>query len=147
RAGGFVFVSGQIPLDPETGQLIDGGIVAQTERVLKNVQAGLEAAGASLTAVVRAAIYLKGINAFAAVNEVYARFFPSAPPARVTVEVSRLPRDVRIEIDAIAYTGQPQCLRAAYHGPLHLVRFPHTSCAVYGGLGPGAPGSAGAGGR
>jgi len=105
KAGGFVFVSGQIPLDPETGQLIDGDIVAQTERVLKNVQAVLEAAGASMTDVVRATIYLKDLNDFAAVNEVYARFFPSAPPARVTVEVSRLPRDVRIEIDAIAYTG------------------------------------------
>jgi len=105
KAGGFVFVSGQIPLDPETGQLVDGDIVAQTERVLKNVQAVLEAAGASMADVVRATVYLKDLNDFAVVNEVYARFFPSAPPARVAVEVSRLPRDVRVEIDAIAYIG------------------------------------------
>ncbi|OUM99072.1 MAG: deaminase [Firmicutes bacterium ZCTH02-B6] len=105
KAGGFVFVSGQIPLDPETGQLVDGDIVAQTERVLKNVQAVLEAAGASMADVVRATVYLKDLNDFAVVNEVYARFFPSAPPARVAVEVSRLPRDVRVEIDAIAYVG------------------------------------------
>ncbi|HEY8497328.1 MAG TPA: RidA family protein [Limnochordales bacterium] len=105
KAGGFVFVSGQIPLDPETGRLVDGDIVAQTERVLKNVQAVLEAAGASMADVVRATVYLKDLNDFAVVNEVYARFFPSAPPARVAVEVSRLPRDVRVEIDAIAYIG------------------------------------------
>lgn len=105
KAGGFVFVSGQVPFDPETGQVVEGDIVAQTERVLKNVQAVLEAAGATMADVVRATVYLKDMNDFATVNEVYARFFPGEPPARVAVEVSRLPRDVRVEIDAIAYIG------------------------------------------
>ncbi len=105
KAGGFVFVSGQVPFDPETGQVVEGDIVAQTERVLKNVQAVLEAAGATMADVVRATVYLKDMNDFATVNEVYARFFPGEPPARVAVEVSRLPRDVRVEIDAVAYIG------------------------------------------
>src|SRR5690606_21648077 len=105
KAGGFVFVSGQIPLDPDSGQLVQGDIVAQTERVLQNLQAVLEAAGASMAQVVRATVYLKDMNDFAVVNEIYARYFPSQPPARVAVEVSRLPKDVLVEMDAIAFTG------------------------------------------
>ncbi|MBO8141594.1 MAG: RidA family protein [Firmicutes bacterium] len=105
RAGGFVFVSGQIPLDPATGELVRGDIAAQATRVLENVKAVLEAAGASMADVVRATVYLADMNDFAAVNEVYSQYFPENPPARVAVQVSRLPRDVGVEIDAIAYTG------------------------------------------
>ena len=102
RANGFVFVSGQIPLDPSTGQLIEGGVAQQTERVLANLEAILKAAGSALDQVVRTTVYLKDMGEFAAMNEVYARFFPREAPARATVEVARLPKDVRVEIDAIA---------------------------------------------
>ncbi len=97
-----MFVSGQIPLDPATGKIVEGDIAAQTERVLKNLAAILEAAGASLAQVVKTTVYLRDLNEFARLNEVYARFFAEQPPARATVEVSRLPRDVQVEIDAIA---------------------------------------------
>jgi 2-iminobutanoate/2-iminopropanoate deaminase len=102
RANGFVFVSGQIPLDPATQQLVAGDVQAQTERVLQNLQGILEAAGSSLDHVVRATVFLADMNEFAAVNEVYGRYFRGQPPARSTVQVARLPRDVRIEIDVIA---------------------------------------------
>jgi 2-iminobutanoate/2-iminopropanoate deaminase len=105
RAGQFLFLSGQIPLDPATGQVVPGDVSAQAERVLDNLGAVLTAGGASFAAVVRTTIFLADMNDFAAVNEVYARRFPSSPPARATVQVARLPRDVRVEIDAIAYLG------------------------------------------
>ena len=105
RAGQFLFLSGQIPLDPATGQVVPGDVSAQAERVLDNLAAVLEAGGASFASVVRTTIYLADMNDFAAVNEVYGRRFPSNPPARATVQVARLPRDVRVEIDAIAYLG------------------------------------------
>ena len=105
RAGQFLFLSGQIPLDPATGQVVPGDVSAQAERVLDNLAAVLEAGGASFASVVRTTIYLADMNDFAAVNGVYGRRFPSNPPARATVQVARLPRDVRVEIDAIAYLG------------------------------------------
>jgi 2-iminobutanoate/2-iminopropanoate deaminase len=102
RANGFVFVSGQIPLDPATQQLVAGDIQVQTERVLENLKGIVEAAGSSLDRVVRATVFLTDMNEFAAMNEVYGRYFRNQPPARSTVQVSRLPRDVRVEIDVIA---------------------------------------------
>jgi 2-iminobutanoate/2-iminopropanoate deaminase len=102
RAGGLVFCSGQIPLDPETGELVGAGTAEQTERVLRNLAAVLEAAGLGLDDVVRTTVYLADLDDFAAVNEVYATFFAEAPPARACVEVARLPRGARVEIDAIA---------------------------------------------
>lgn len=102
EAGPFLFVSGQIPLDPVTGQLVDGDIARQTEQVLRNLRAILAAAGLSFAHVVRTTVYLKDLGEFEAMNAVYARFMPDPPPARSTVEVARLPRDVRIEIDVIA---------------------------------------------
>jgi 2-iminobutanoate/2-iminopropanoate deaminase len=105
RAGDLLFCSGQIPMDPETGELVTGEIGAQTERVLKNIRAVLEAAGAGLDRVVRCTVFLADMNDFAAMNEVYGRFFEKDPPARAAVEVSRLPRDVGVEIAAVAYLG------------------------------------------
>jgi 2-iminobutanoate/2-iminopropanoate deaminase len=103
RVGNGIFVSGQIAFDPSTGQLIEGAdIASQTRRALLNIKGILSAAGASLKHVVRTTVYLKDMNDFAAMNAVYAEFFPVEPPARSTVEVSRLPRDARIEIDCIA---------------------------------------------
>jgi 2-iminobutanoate/2-iminopropanoate deaminase len=102
KANGMVFASGQIPLDPSTMQLIEGDIRAQTERVLSNLQAVLEAAGTSLDRVVKTTVYLADMNDFAAMNEVYATFFSANRPARSTVQAARLPRDVRVEIDVIA---------------------------------------------
>ncbi len=99
---GLLFLSGQIPLDPATGRTVEGDIAAQTERVLENLKAVLEAAGSSLGQVLKTTVYLKDVGEFQRMNEVYARYFPEAPPARATVEVARLPRDVRIEIEAIA---------------------------------------------
>ncbi len=101
-SNGLVFLSGQIPLDPATGQVIEGDIAAQTARVLENLKAVLEAAGSSLDRVLKTTVYLKDLGEFGRMNEVYGRFFPSAPPARSTVEVARLPRDARVEIDVIA---------------------------------------------
>ena len=102
RAGSLLFVSGQIPLDPETGQLIAGDITAQTHRVLKNLAGILEAAGASLDRVVRSTVYLADMADFAAMNAVYATYFSMPAPARSTIEAARLPRDARVEIDVIA---------------------------------------------
>jgi 2-iminobutanoate/2-iminopropanoate deaminase len=101
-SNGFAFLSGQIPLDPTTGQLIEGDITAQTARVLENLKAVLEACGSSLTQVVKTTVFLKDMGEFMQMNTVYSEFFPENPPARATVEVARLPRDVRIEIDCIA---------------------------------------------
>jgi 2-iminobutanoate/2-iminopropanoate deaminase len=102
KAFGMVFASGQIAFDPATGEIVGGGIVEQTERVLNNLKAVLEAAGSSLDRVVKTTVFLADLNEFGSMNEAYGRFFGDTPPARSTVEVSRLPRDVRIEIDAIA---------------------------------------------
>ncbi len=102
RAGGFIFVSGQIAIDPANGQIAAGGIAAQTERALKNLSAILGAAGSGLERVVRSTVFLKNMSDFGAMNEVYARFWTSTPPARSTVEVARLPKDVLVEIDVIA---------------------------------------------
>jgi 2-iminobutanoate/2-iminopropanoate deaminase len=102
RANGFVFVSGQVAIDPATQQAIGGDIAAQTDRVLKNLSAILQAAGSGLEKVVRSTVFLKNMGDFAAMNEVYGRYFNSAPPARSTVEVARLPKDVLVEIDVIA---------------------------------------------
>ncbi|MBI1851714.1 MAG: RidA family protein [Planctomycetes bacterium] len=102
RAVSFLFVSGQIPLDPATGNLVMGDIAAQTERVMKNIQAIVEAAGATMREVAKTTVFLADLGDFQAMNEVYGRFFGETPPARATVQVGRLPRDVRIEIDAVA---------------------------------------------
>jgi 2-iminobutanoate/2-iminopropanoate deaminase len=102
KANGFVFVSGQIPLDPATQQLVEGGITLQTERVMENLKCIIEAAGSSLERTVKTTVYLADLGDFAAMNEVYGRYFKQDPPARATVEVARLPRDVRIEIELIA---------------------------------------------
>ncbi len=102
EAGGFLFVSGQIPLVPETGEIVAGGIETQTARVLDNLRAILAAAGLSLEAAVKTTVYLKDIGDFAKVNEVYARYFEKDCPARVCVEVSNLPKGALVEIDVIA---------------------------------------------
>jgi len=102
RANGFIFVSGQTPIDPANQQLISGSVGEQTERVLRNIEAILKQAGSSMAKVVRCGVFLKDMNDFAAMNEVYARFFPSAPPARSTIQAARLPKDCQVEIDAIA---------------------------------------------
>ena len=102
RAGALLFVSGQVPLDPATGQLVDGDIAAQTHRVFRNIGEILTAGGASFDHVVRTTVFLADMNDFAAMNEVYATYFTSPAPARATVQVSRLPKDARIEIDVIA---------------------------------------------
>jgi 2-iminobutanoate/2-iminopropanoate deaminase len=101
-AGGFVWVSGQIALDPRTGQLVEGSVAAETQQVLESLRAVLEAAGSGLEQVVRATIYLTDLDDYRTVNEVYATYFPVAPPARVCVEVAALPRGARVEIDAVA---------------------------------------------
>ena len=100
--GDFVFTSGQIPIDPQTGAFVEGGIAEQTERVLVNLAEVLRAAGTNLEGVVKTTVFLADMNDFAAMNEVYGRFFSSEPPARSTVEAARLPRDARVEIEAIA---------------------------------------------
>jgi 2-iminobutanoate/2-iminopropanoate deaminase len=102
---GLVYLSGQIPLDPATNQLVEGDITVQTERVLENIQAVLEASGSSLTKVLKTTVFLKNMADFPKMNEVYARYFAENPPARSTVEAARLPRDVQVEIDAIAIQG------------------------------------------
>ena len=102
---GLLYLSGQISLDPATGQLIEGDVAAQTERVLENLKAVLEAAGSSLGRVLKTTVYLKDLGEFARMNEVYGRYFPENPPARATVEVARLPRDARVEIEAVAWVG------------------------------------------
>lgn len=102
KAGDFVFVSGQIALDPEAGSVVPGDIAVQTERVLRNIGAVLDAAGSSMEDVVKTTVYLKDMADFPKFNECYARFFSGNPPARATVEVNRLPKDVMVEIDAVA---------------------------------------------
>jgi 2-iminobutanoate/2-iminopropanoate deaminase len=101
-SNGFAFLSGQIPLDPLSGKLVEGDVAAQTVRVLKNIKAVLEASGSSLAQVVKTTVFLKDMDDFSQMNEIYATYFPNNPPARATVEVSRLPRDVKVEIDCIA---------------------------------------------
>jgi 2-iminobutanoate/2-iminopropanoate deaminase len=102
RSGNLVFLSGQIPLDPQTGSIVEGDAAVQTARVLQNLSAILEAAGSSLGQVLKTTVYLRDLADFAMMNEVYARFFDDTPPARATVEVARLPRNVSVEIDLIA---------------------------------------------
>jgi len=101
RANGFIFTAGQVALDPATGQLVAGDITTQTVRVLENLKAVVEAAGSSLDHAVKATVYLKDMGDFAAMNEVYARYFAKNPPARSTIEAVRLPRDARVEIDLV----------------------------------------------
>ena len=102
KAGNLLFISGQIPVDPSTGNLIQGDIAAQAEQVMRNLTALLGAAGVGFDHVVRTTVYLADMNDFAGMNEVYSRFIVDPPPARATVQVARLPRDVKIEVDAIA---------------------------------------------
>jgi len=102
RAAGLIFTAGQIPIDPATSQIVAGDVSAQTDRVLKNLAAILQASGSSLEKVLRCTVFLKDMEDFAAMNEVYGRYFKQAPPARSTVEVARLPKDVLVEIDVIA---------------------------------------------
>ena len=102
KAGNLLFVSGQVPIDPATGNLIDGDIATQTHRVFKNIGEILKAAGASFDAVVRSTVYLQDMNDFARMNEVYGTYFSSPAPARATVQAARLPRDARVEIDVVA---------------------------------------------
>jgi len=102
RAQGLIFTSGQVAIDPATQQVIAGDVSAQTDRVLKNLAAILKASGSSLEKVLRCTVFLKNMGDFAAMNEVYGRYFKQAPPARSTVEVARLPKDVLVEIDVIA---------------------------------------------
>lgn len=104
--GKIVYTAGQIPLDPATNQLVEGDIKAQTRRVMQNLEAILAEAGASMKSVIKTTVFLKDMGEFAAMNEVYAEFLGTAAPARSTVEVARLPRDVRVEIEAIALIGK-----------------------------------------
>ena len=105
RAGDFLFLSGQIPLDPVSGQMIDGDVEAQAERVLANAEAVLREAGLEFADVVKTTIFLASMNDFARVNAVYARSFQADPPARSTVEVSRLPKDAKVEMEFVAFRG------------------------------------------
>jgi 2-iminobutanoate/2-iminopropanoate deaminase len=105
KTNGLVFASGQIPIDPATGQFVPGGIEEQTEQVLKNLTAVLEAAGSGLSRVIKTTVFLADMQEFGAMNEVYGKFFGEEPPARATVEASRLPRDARVEIEAIALSA------------------------------------------
>jgi len=102
RANGFIFLSGQIPADPQTGELVAGDIQVQCARVLENLKIVLTEAGLTLDDLVKTTVFLKDMNNFAKMNEAYGKFFPNNPPARTTVEVARLPRDVQIEIEAVA---------------------------------------------
>jgi 2-iminobutanoate/2-iminopropanoate deaminase len=104
KANGFIFTAGQIALDPTTGKIVEGDVAQQTVRVLDNLKAIVEAAGSSLDRAVKATVYLKDMGDFAAMNEIYGRYFSANPPARSTVEAARLPRDVRVEIDLIVAT-------------------------------------------
>jgi len=105
KAGQFLFVSGQVPIDPATGEIVTGGVADQTRRALQNIGEILAAGGASLQHVVRTTVYLADLTDFAAMNEVYATFFTALQPARSTIQAARLPRDARIEIDVIAFLG------------------------------------------
>lgn len=101
KANGFLFTAGQGPLDPATGKLVEGDIAAQTERVMENLKAIVEAAGSSLDRAVKANVYLKDMQDFAAMNQVYGRYFPQNPPARTTIQAARLPLDIGVEIDLV----------------------------------------------
>ncbi len=103
EAGGFVFISGQIPIDPKTGSVVRADIKEQTRLVMENAKKILAAAGCNMSSVVKSTIYLKNISDFAIINEMYGAYFPADPPARATVEVSRLPKDVSVEIDFVAW--------------------------------------------
>ena len=102
KANGMLFCSGQIPIDPATGEFVEGGVAEQTEQVFKNLSAVLEAGGVSLESVVKTTVFLADMNDFGAMNEVYARYFDTNKPARATVQAARLPRDARVEIECIA---------------------------------------------
>jgi 2-iminobutanoate/2-iminopropanoate deaminase len=102
KTNGFVYVSGQVAFDPATGQFVPGGIVEQTEQVLRNLTAVLDAAGSGLDRVIKTTVFLADMEDFAAMNGVYAKFFPNDPPARTTIQAARLPRDARVEMDVIA---------------------------------------------
>ncbi|HUV04969.1 MAG TPA: RidA family protein [Armatimonadota bacterium] len=102
KAGGFLFISGQIPLDPAAGEVVQGEAAVQADRALRNIRGILDDSGATLEDVVKTTVFLTDMNDFAAVNEVYGRYFATEPPARTTIQVSRLPKDVRVEIEAIA---------------------------------------------
>ncbi|NPA06082.1 MAG: RidA family protein [Chloroflexi bacterium] len=104
-ANGWLFISGQLGLDPQTGQLVPGGVQAETEQALRNLRAVLQAAGGELTNVVKVTVYLRDMADFAAMNEVYARFFTEAPPARAAIQAAALPKGAAVEIEAIAYLG------------------------------------------
>ena len=104
-SNGLVFVSGQLPIDPVTGNIVSESITGQTTQVMKNIQAVLAASGSTLDQVLKATVYVKDLSQFGAMNEVFARFFTQNPPARATIEVARLPRDVLVEIDVIAEVG------------------------------------------
>lgn len=106
--GGLAYLSGQIPIDPASNKVIEGGISAQTERVLENIKAVLEACGASLDTVLKTTVFLKDMDDFAPMNQVYERYFAKNPPARSTVQAAKLPRDVGVEIDAIAAITEPR---------------------------------------
>lgn len=106
KAGGFVFVSGQIPTDPKTGEFVSGGIAEQTDRVLRNLAAVLEAAGSSLGQVVKTTVFLADMKEFSPMNEVYGTFFSGAPPARATVAAAGLPKGARVEIEAVALLSE-----------------------------------------
>ncbi len=114
---GLLFLSGQIALDPETGEVIDGGVEAQTARVMANLSAVLDARGLDFSHVIRTTIYLKNMTDFEKVNDIYGRFFDQNPPARATVEVSRLPKDVLVEIDMIAAVPEPKAAPAEITPP------------------------------
>ncbi|AKX94278.1 RidA family protein [Neomoorella thermoacetica] len=105
KIGNLIFTSGQIPLDPASGRIVDGGAAEQTARVMANLQAVLAAAGAGLEDIVKTTVYIKDMNDFSAINEVYGRYFTKEPPARSCVEVARLPKDVLVEIEAVAVVG------------------------------------------
>jgi len=102
KAGGFIFVSGQIPIDPQTGEFVSGGVAEQTEQVLQNLSAILEASGTRLDQVVKTTVFLADMSDFSAMNEVYGRFFTSKPPARATVAAAGLPRNAKVEIECVA---------------------------------------------
>jgi 2-iminobutanoate/2-iminopropanoate deaminase len=106
--GGLAYLSGQIPIDPASNNVIEGGISAQTERVLENIKAVLAACGASLDSVLKTTVYLKDIGDFMPMNQTYERYFPKNPPARSTVQAAKLPRDVGVEIDVIAFVTEPR---------------------------------------